>query len=279
MTITDPKDRPWFVYAIGSAVLLGAIFVFAAITGWPARPDGCVPDKCYCEAFDLADVLAGRRGLRQPVNTLSNLYALVTAAIVAWQVQKDRSGWSSPNTMSSTSPIADAYVFAVLFLGLGSMWLHASISATVSWMDGLSMYVFAGFLIFYTLDRILVRHDASPVVRAVLFWVGWPVVAIGMTLIGVAGVDSFFLILGLVAIYLVLEFLVAGWIAGTKARVYWVLGAVAMGLAVLFWVFSQTGRKLCFPDSWFQPHGLLWHPLAGVMAVMMYYYWRQENRA
>jgi hypothetical protein len=32
---------------------------------------------------------------------------------------------------------------------------------------------------------------------------------------------------------------------------------------------------MCHPDSWFQPHGLMWHSLSGVMAMMLYFYWRK----
>ena len=57
----------------------------------------------------------------------------------------------------------------------------------------------------------------------------------------------------------------------------WLLAVVAIGLATLFWALSQTGKSLCNPGSGFQPHGLLWHPLAGVMAVLLYFYWRDEE--
>jgi hypothetical protein len=35
---------------------------------------------------------------------------------------------------------------------------------------------------------------------------------------------------------------------------------------------------MCDPNAFFQPHGMLWHPLAGAMAVLLYFYWREENR-
>ena len=41
--------------------------------------------------------------------------------------------------------------------------------------------------------------------------------------------------------------------------------------AVMFWVLSQAGGPMGFADSFFQPHGLLWRPLAGVMAVLLYF--------
>lgn len=275
----SPVVRPWLVYGIGSAVLLGALLFFAFVTGWPAVPDSCIGGNCYCEYFDLADVQTGARGIRQPTNTWSNLYALITAGIVAFVLSRDRGQGASSNVMRSNSPLADAYVFAVLFLGLGSMWFHASISAAVAWMDGLSMYVFAGFLIFYTLDRVLAKYGVSQMIRTLVFWICWPANSVLLTIVAATGVESLYLIIAQVTAYAILEFFLAGWIGkhDVPARIYWICGAVAMALAVLFWVLSATDGPLCFPHSWFQPHGLLWHTFAGVMATLLYFYWRREN--
>lgn len=51
----------------------------------------------------------------------------------------------------------------------------------------------------------------------------------------------------------------------------------SIGLATLFWVLSQTHGPMCVPDALFQPHGLLWDPLVGVMAVLLYFQWRAER--
>lgn len=283
----SPVVRPWVVYGVGSVVLIGLILFLAYVTGWPATPDSCVAaGQCFCEYFDPLDVENGVKGIRQPVNTWSNLYALITAAIVALVLSRDRASGATGNVIKSDSPIADGYVFAVLFLGLGSMWFHASMSKYVSWMDGFSMFVFAGYLVFYTLDRML--KNAPQLARTLVFWIGWPVVAIVMTIIAVSGVDSAILIAILVGIYIVLE-LIAGWIISgnffdgwigwkdVPARIYWLCGLGAFGIAFLFWKLSQTGEPLCFPTSWFQPHGLIWHTFSGIMAVLIYFYWRREN--
>ena len=281
--------RPWLVYGIGTIVLLGAIFFLAFVTGWPATPDSCIAaGNCYCEYFNVRDVETGAKGIRQPVNTFSNLYALITAGIVAFVLSRDRAAGATGAVIRSDSSLADAYVFAVLFLGLGSMWFHASMSKSVAWMDGFSMFVFAGFLVFYTLDRMLVKRSAPELARLLLFWIGWPVVAIVMTIIAATGVDAAILIAILVGIYIVLELIAglvgsgdfrAGWIGfrDTKAMVYWLCGLGAFIIAFIFWKLSATGAPLCFPHSWFQAHGLIWHTFSGVMAVMLYFYWRREG--
>jgi hypothetical protein len=287
----SPTYRPWLVYALGTILLLGEIIFIGYGTGWPATPDSCIAGgNCYCEWFDKALVQAGATGFRQPVNTWSNLYALFTAAWVACRMMRDRQEGSAINTMRSTSPIADACVFAVLFLGLGSMWFHASISSAVSWMDGFSMYVFSGYLVFYTIDRLLVMKGVSEGVRGLVFWIGWPVNAIIFTDLSASHLPSELFIGILVGVYVLLEVFIgligkgdffAGWIGwrDVKARVYWLCGLGAFLIATLFRALAGDGGPLCFDEghSWFQPHGLIWHTFSGAMAILLYFYWRREN--
>ena len=305
-------NRGWIVYGTSAFLLLLVFFIFVA-AGWPGTPDTCtnidpktgvqVPQKpgdpantCYCEDFSVSAVVNHKSGIRQPVNTLFNLYALLTAALVAWQVKKDRVNGDTQNPMRrTTSWIPDVYIFAVLFLGLGSMWFHASLTQAVSWMDGLSMYIFAGFLAVYAMYRFCSSGTVLWIFpRWVLFSVLYPLIIIFYTVIG-DKVDlgssaplpiSAWLIGTLIVLYLGFEianFVVnrpyANWDTGTAVYCgfMWFGGVVAFGLAFLFWAESQTGKPLCNPTSFFQPHGLLWHPLAGVMAVLLFYYWRQED--
>jgi hypothetical protein len=287
----SPVYRPWLIYVVGTVLLLGEIIFIGYGTGWPATADSCIAGgDCYCEYFDPHDVSIGATGFRQPVNTWSNLYALFTAALVAWRLMLDRKQAASGNVMKSESPIADGYVFAVLFLGLGSMWFHASMSSAVSWMDGFSMYVFAGYLVFYTIDRLLVMKGVSEATRNLVFWVGWPVNAVIYTDISATHLPSEILIGALVGVYVIMELLIgwwgkndffAGWIGwrDVRARIYWLCGLGAFLIATLFRALSGDEGPLCFPHSWFQPHGLIWHTFSGAMAVLMYFYWRRENAA
>jgi hypothetical protein len=283
--------RPWLVYGLGTAVVLGQILFLAYGTGWPATPDTCLTladGNCYCEFVDRAKVLAGAKGIRQPTNTWSNLYALFTAAWVACRMMRDRKEGSAINTMRSNSSIADAGVFAVLFLGLGSMWFHASISSATSWMDGFSMYVFAGYLIFYTIDRLLVMKGVSETTRNWVFWLGWPLNALIYTDIGVSGVNSEILIGILVGVYAIMDFIViglwgrgnilSGWIGyrDWRAAVYWGCGLASFLAAMAFRAIGHDGGSMCHPLSWFQWHGL-WHIFSGGMAILLYFYWRREN--
>ena len=285
--------RGFVVWDVSIFVIMGVFLLFVAI-GWPGIPNSClnydpdtrqlflkdgVYDQCYCECYDFAKILHHAPGVRQAMNTWFNLYSLITSFIVALYVYLDRVDNNLGPVIRSNSLIADVYIFAVLFLGLGSMWFHASLTESLAWLDGFSMYVYAGYLVFYTIRRLWYADW--------FFWVFYPITVVAFTLIGQFWkfeYASLILISILVVAYLVFEIII--WVKtktvllGTKrTRWLWGLAVLSMGLATLFWALSQTGRPLCDSKSWFQPHGLLWHPLAGVMAVLLYFYWREDKVA
>ena len=275
-----PTYRGFLVWGAGIILVLGPFLAFVA-AGWPGDPNSCIyqtPNTCYCEAFNRAAVERGAPGVRQPVNTWFNLYSILTSFIVALMVFLDRQSGYAPNPMRSRGLIPDAYIFAVLLLGLGSMWFHASLTKWGGVFDQLSMFIYAAFLPLYTI-RLLWSSEW-------FFWLGYPLTVVLFTVIGAIWqweLKSLVLILILVVAYLVFQVILWAktWsvMPNRDVRVWllWGGAVVAIIAATIFWVFSQTGKPLCNPRSSFQPHGLLWHPLAGVMAVLLYFYWRGDR--
>lgn len=277
--------RGFLVWGIGIVVVLGAFLIFVA-AGWPGDANNCIhpttdhppqPNTCYCEAFDPRAAQGHGGGVRQPVNTWFNLYSIFTSLLVAIVVYFDRSGGAGGSPIRTDSFYADIYIFAVLFLGLGSMWFHGSLKEWGGITDMLSMFVFAAFLVFYTVRRL---WDADW-----FFLVFYPVTILLFTVVGELWqwqFQSLVLILILVAAYLALE--VTIWVrtqkvmqGGVGTILLWVGAVACIIAATIFWALSQTGGPLCDPKSAFQPHGLLWHPLAGAMAVLLYFYWREDE--
>src|SRR5215472_357821 len=126
--------RGFIVWGAGIVGVLGLFLIFVA-AGWPGGPDSCTNvdsaghqlvkgalNSCYCENFNINDVVHHAGGVRQVGNTWFNLYAIITSLIVVSVLTYDRSQGTSTNPMRSLDAVADVYVFAVLFLGLGSMW-------------------------------------------------------------------------------------------------------------------------------------------------------------
>ncbi len=320
-----PPVRGFVVWGVGLFAIMIPFLIFVSV-GWPAHPDRCTnienhvqtpqtmmvdgvkvpdpkhPDTCYCEAFDPVQVDTGAKGIRQPVNTLSNLYAVGSSLVVAFFIYYDRKKakmWGVSRNLfhDPDSWVADVYIFAMLFLGLGSMWFHASLSASVSWFDGMSMYIFSAFLPAYSIRRrwpavggwfhmiyfgIAVTCTVLNILAEVLMdEPGW----VSMALVG-SVIFSYFLV----------EYFIkckdknkaGGWCPwihtladGCRDRwlgpaiAFWIAALLSFGTAVVFQILSQTGGPLCHRDSWFQPHGLLWHTLSGHMAVFLYLYWRK----
>jgi len=281
------SSRGFLVWGGATVLILGAFLIFL-IAGWPGKPNTCLqrtddnppqPNSCYCEQFDRGAIRRNDGGVRQPVNTWFNLYSIGTSLLVAVFVYRDRDKGVTGNPIRSKSWIPDLYIFAVLFLGLGSMWFHASLKEWAGNLDGLSMYVYAAFLVFYSVRRL---WDSE-----LFFWLAYVGTVALFTIVGALWtweLKSLVLILVLVAAYLTLEVIICvrtrKFMQGEALPiVFWSLAVVSIVGATIFWMLSQTGAKLCDPTSFFQPHGLLWHPLAGAMAVMLYFFWREDKEA
>lgn len=279
--------RGFLVWGIGIVVVLGAFLIFVA-AGWPGAANNCTqptqdkppqPNSCYCEEFDQRAVQGHGGGVRQPVNTWGNLYSILTSLLVAVFVYLDRSSGASANPMRGNGFYPDICIFVVLFLGLGSMWFHGSLKEWGGVTDQLSMFLYASFLVFYTVRRLWAADW--------FFLVCYSITVLLNTIVGYLWTweySSLILILLLVAAYLAFEIVI--WVRTKKVMqgkpltiVLWCLSVVCILVATISWAKSQTGKAWCDPKSPFQPHGLLWHPLAGVMATLLYFYWREDEDA
>lgn len=138
---------------------------------------------------------------------------------------------SASNLMRSITGVPDLYIFAVLFLGLESIWFHGSLTAWGGIIDGMSMYVFATFLIFYSIRRFW----NSPI----FFWIGYFVTVELFTFLHLV-LPSFVNILILVVVYLVIEIYI--WVRTGKVMqgksntiALWIMSIVAILIATFFW--------------------------------------------
>lgn len=269
--------RSFIIWACAISLLLPPFLVFVHF-GWPGSPDSCTtstPDFCWCESFQRSTI--GSPGVQQPVNTWSNLYSLFTSFIVAFVVFLDRrsrhNAQRSRNAMrGSNSYVADLYVFIVLFLGLGSMWFHASLTRWGGILDAISVYAFMAFLVVYALRRSYVPSPA-------IFWFGYCSLVVCLTVVHSYATPRFedtsmLLVISSLLVYFGLE-LNAWRFGGRRGNLkFWWFAIISGVVASVFWGLSQTGKLLCNPTSYLQPHGLIWHPLAGVAAVFLFFYWR-----
>ena len=274
------KYRGFLIWGICVLLIMGG-FLFFVNVGWPGVPSNCIydsPDTCYCEAFDEGEIHSHAPGVRQPVNTWSNLIAIVNSFIVASVVSYDRKnlgGGRIRNLMRSNTLVPDLYIFVVLFLGLGSIWFHGSLTEWGGRIDGVSMYTFTIFLTFYTIRR---NWNVGW-----FFWIGYLSVLTLFSIFHIySDLSSAIKIAITVLLYLIAE--VITWIRQGKilqgkspATLLWIFAVLSILTASFFWWASQTGNFMCNPNSLFQPHGLIWHTLAGFTALFLYFYWRSAH--
>jgi hypothetical protein len=252
----------------------------------------------------VQDVVNHVPGVRQPFNTFSNLYVLGTGAFlvfVAWKQRRKREDSRIPTTDVNRFRMGDVYpifyIQMVVFLGLGSMWFHASIISWGGMFDQMSMYSLVSFLLSYSLIRIF----APP---TYVFFILYPMVL--LTYFALAFIDaSSVLVIGISMVpYGIMEIIiwVQDWLLDSKARgvtgslfenfekfkdymgalwlywKYWVIGLSFFIIAIIIRGRSDTGGVLCIDcSSAFQYHGV-WHWLSGIMAVMLYFHWRDAKK-
>jgi hypothetical protein len=271
-----------FTVAAGFSAAVLSIFMIFVAAGWPGTQNSCVTDtdggkranSCYCETFVTGDI--GKPGVRQPFNTWSNLYALLTGGWLAFRVYcyRRRGLPALSNRMRSTEFYPLIYIPVVIFLGLGSMWFHASLTQWGGVFDNLSMYTFTNFLIFYTIVR-LTNVD-------LLFYIGYPLATAGLTLAAVLGASSLIVCIFSVGTYFVFEGIIWLWKPDVRNDwptfwKFWVPGVASILISTVLWVLSQTDSPLCLKTHLFQFHGV-WHMGAGASALLLYFFWRNARR-
>jgi hypothetical protein len=220
---------------------------------YETRAASCMPDSCFCEAI-RSD------GIKQPANALSSLAFVVVAAMVLVR-------WArKPSSGRTAYPVL--YVFALVVVGLGSAYFHATLSFRGQFADVLGMYLIATFALLYSIDRLRGLSRAAivsgyiatnAVLAMLLYWV--PVfrrVAFALLIVAV----------------LIVETLIRRKGDGSGTRPLWIAAAI-MGLAFLIWVLDFT-RMLCRPESWIQGHAV-WHVLGAVAAWYLFRYYDEAR--
>jgi hypothetical protein len=253
--------RPVLLLAliIGAAAALGRVdFSWA---NW--RPASCMPVNCFCEAVH-SDTIA------QPANTWSSFAFVLAGLLVIRQSGDDvRSRRLNPMTSRRAYPLL--YGMALLFLGLGSAFYHASLTFAGQFVDLMGMYLLACFILLYNVSRLTVLNGKTFVLA--------------------------YLALNLLLAYILLEFpalrryifgviIVAALLPEDRVRqqkkprinVFFLQAAWwSLLVAFVIWTLDIT-KILCNPNSWLQGHAL-WHILGALAAGFLYLYYRSENDA
>jgi hypothetical protein len=230
------------------------------------RPATCWPAACFCEAI--------RDGIfRQPANTWSSLgFALAGLLVVGRGLADQRAAAPLNHRNLSTTTLGYPLLFggALIAIGLGSAFYHASLSFLGQLVDVSGMNLLATYLIAYALAR-----TSGNVRGAIVLYVILNLLLI-LAVAAIPGLRrSIFALLLAIGLFLEMRYVRAGKIRIDLASLK--LGLAVMALAYAIWLLDLN-RVVCWPTSWLQGHAI-WHGLGAVSALLLYRYYRSENLA
>jgi hypothetical protein len=240
------------VLAVG-AVIAGIV----GAGGWPGAPSGCIEaGQCDCEV---------RRGglVAQPVNTFSNLGFVIVGL---WVLAAAGIRSSGPNRIANEPIYRRLFGGIAIFLGVGSMLFHATMTEWGGWADLVSIHLLVTFVLLYDL-AVLARRSTRWFLRT------WTTanVALGVVLWVMDNSTGKYVIGVLLVATVVVDLRVSRPSDGAVTRNRRLLGA-ALGVYLagqVVWLLSGDGGPWCSPGSVAQGHAL-WH-LTGAAAVALLY--------
>lgn len=244
------KLKPFIVFLVVILSLYLISLLPLDYSNW--QPATCLSlEGCFCEAIRPGAVA-------QPVNAWSSLAFTLAGFWVAgraWQ-RKGEKGYRFGKTA--------LYAVALVVIGLGSAFYHASLTFVGQFFDVLGMYLLASYLVVVNL--------------ATLGWLrpGWFGVAYGgMNLVLAASLIGLpemrrWLFLGLIVLVLVLELFLHLMRQNHRPTRYLMLALGAFGLAFVIWNLDNS-RIWCSPEAIWQGHAL-WHLLGALAGWWMWRY-------
>ena len=144
----SPTRRGAAIFPVTVLLLLAAgLGVWSARTGSLAQwaPATCLPDHCFCEAI-------GSGAVAQPANAWSSL-AFVLAGLWIAQPSAGRK-YKARNRMVREPAYRRLYGCALVAIGLGSYFYHATLTFAGQVCDMSGMYLLITFALFYGVARI-----------------------------------------------------------------------------------------------------------------------------
>ena len=242
--------------------ILSALAITALLFGlgpdWSSyAPATCTATRCFCELPRTGALVL------QPANSWSSYgYAFVGLLMIVLSRGADwRSGF----------PRNAAAFFGVtaVFVGLGSVLLHATLSLWGQFFDVTGMYFTSGFMLVSALARWRDLGERQAVTVYVVL-----VTVLLALLYAVPEVRRW-----LFAVVLIAALVIELWLArpkrpGIVVR-YYLTGIVLKAVAFTIWNLDQRG-VICAPDSLLQGHAA-WHLLGATSLWFTFLYYRSER--
>jgi len=255
---------PWVFRVVLSSLVVGAAVLGCVVVARHADQEALRPQAtchavgCYCEAVQPI-------GVRQPVDAWSSLApALGGAVVLAWSL-----GRRGGSALSSSRAPGVLLALAACSISVFSFHYHATLTWLGEWLDGVSLFLLAGFGIAWAIARR--RSDGG---------LGFSLVYLGLAAVPAAiswwiPVVRKIAFLALVATAVTVEL---RWRRRqlTEAEGGWFVAALScFGLALVAWMLDWY-RVVCAPKAVYQLHAL-WHLLSAPTIILLYGYFRSER--
>lgn len=251
--------RRFFVPLTMLGVIISALIVISTTNlewrGW-ALTTG-FPDKTFCEAI-------GDGTVRQPFNAWSSLFFIPIGLWVLRRSMLDELPSPRLSPVWRHKRYGLIYGGALIVMGLGSWFFHASLTYIGHFVDVMGMYFLGGFLFTYGLSRKL-RTSASA------FTLGYAAVVIPLVLLQwfqpeLSRYAFATLILSALGIEVICH--------NSLRNKLFVLAMISLGFGFVVWMLDEK-KLLCWPQSCLQGHAV-WHMLTAISTQFSYLYYRSE---
>lgn len=220
-------------------------------------PATCTATRCFCEMPRIGSLIV------QPTNSWSS-YGYAFAGFLMIILSQGR-GWVSGFHRHA----AAWFGVTAIFVGLGSVLLHATLTLWGQFADVMGMYLVSGFM----LVSAVARWRTMSVRSAVILYLGVVAGLLAVLYLVPEVRRSLFAVVLLAAIAVEMIFARP---RRPGVRVYfYLLGIVTKAVAFAIWNLDQHGL-VCAPESVFQGHAV-WHLLGATSLWFTFRYYRSER--
>lgn len=240
---------------------IGAIWLTLNALGpnWALyAPATCTTTRCFCELPRPGALIV------QPANSWSSYgYAFLGFLMIVLARAK---GWAS-----AFPPIA-AQIFGAtaIFVGLGSVLLHATLTLWGQFFDVMGMYLTSGFMLVCAIAR---WRSLSGRQAAIVYVV---VVSALITMLYAVPEVRRFLFAAVLVVAIATELRLARPRRKQVRLSYYLSGIATKAVAFTIWNLDQSGT-LCAPESLLQGHAV-WHLLGATSLWLTFLYYRSEKQ-
>lgn len=220
-------------------------------------PATCTATRCFCEFPRWGSLIV------QPANSWSSYgYAFAGFLMIALS---QGAGWVSAFNRNAAS----VFGITAIFVGLGSVLLHATLTLWGQFFDVMGMYLVSGFMLVSAIAR---WHNLS--VRNTI-WLYLAVVGSLLVILYLMPEVRRWLFAVVLIAAIALEMTFARPLRPGVKTSYYLFGIATKAIAFTIWNLDQHGT-LCAPHSLLQGHAI-WHLLGATSLWLTFLYYRSEQ--